>query len=141
MARSRRQKEALALLCLDIDHFKAINDTHGHPFGDAVIVAFSERLKSCIRERDLVARLGGDEFVLLMENPAPESAENVARKLLDIMCEPAIIDGVELVVSASIGLVYSAAPGSARELMDLADRALYAAKAAGRNTFRAAGAA
>ncbi|MEP7155469.1 MAG: diguanylate cyclase [Betaproteobacteria bacterium] len=138
LARSRRQKQALALLCLDIDHFKLINDTHGHPFGDAVIVAFSERLRACIRESDLVARIGGDEFVLLMENPAIESAENVARKLLSIMQEPVAIEGKELVVSASIGLVYSANPESARDLMDLADRALYAAKAAGRNTFRTA---
>ncbi len=137
-ARSRRNGAALALLCLDIDHFKAINDRHGHPVGDAVIVAFARRLESCVREDDLVARLGGDEFVLLIENPAPDSGENIARKLLALMHEPVIVDGITLQVSASIGVASIVQPDSARTLMDLADRALYAAKEAGRNTYRIA---
>ncbi len=138
-ARSRRQGTALALLCLDIDHFKSINDNHGHPVGDEVIVAFAKSLQSCVREDDLVARLGGDEFVLLIENPEPESGENIARKLLTIMREPVIVDDrLALNVSASMGVAYSAHAPSTKALMDLADRALYSAKAAGRNTYRVA---
>ncbi len=138
-ARSRRQGTALALLCLDIDHFKTINDNHGHPVGDEIIVAFANSLQSCVREDDLVARLGGDEFALLIENPEPESGENIARKLLTIMREPVIVDGrLALNVSASIGVAYSAHAPSTKALMDLADQALYSAKAAGRNTYRLA---
>ncbi len=137
-ARSRRHGTALALLCLDIDHFKTINDKHGHPVGDAVIIAFARRLESCVREDDLVARLGGDEFVLLIENPAADSAENIAQKLLAAMREPIMVDGITLQVSASIGVATVAQPESIKALMDLADRALYAAKEAGRNTWRSA---
>ena len=137
-ARSRRQGTALALLCLDIDHFKAINDNHGHPVGDEVIIAFARSLQSCVRGDDLVARLGGDEFVLLIENPSPESGENIARKLLAIMQEPVIVNGLSLNVSVSIGVAYSANTQSTKALMDLADQALYAAKAAGRSTYRTA---
>lgn len=137
-ARSRRHGTALALLCLDIDHFKSINDKHGHPVGDAVIVAFARRLESCIRQDDLVARLGGDEFVLLIENPAADSAENIAQKLLAAMREPVVVDGITLQVSASIGVASVTQPTSIKTLMDLADRALYAAKEAGRNTYRTA---
>ena len=137
LARSRRQGTALALLCVDIDHFKSINDKHGHPVGDAIIVAFAEKLESCVREDDLVARLGGDEFVLLIENPGPESGRNIAEKLLSVLKQPLQVDGSTLGVSASIGVAYSPHASSAKALMDLADQALYAAKRAGRNTYRA----
>ena len=137
LARSRRQGTALALLCVDIDHFKAINDKHGHPVGDAVIVAFAEKLESCVREDDLVARLGGDEFVLLIENPGLESGKNIAEKLLAVLKQPLQVDGSALGVRASIGVAYSPHPSSAKALMDLADQALYAAKRAGRNTYQA----
>ena len=138
LARSRRQATALALLWLDIDHFKSINDQHGHSVGDAVIIAFANRLQSCVREDDLVARLGGDEFILMIENAGEESAVNVARKLLAMMQAPVEIGAVTLHITASIGVVRSLRPQSAKTLMDLADQALYAAKTAGRNTYRVA---
>lgn len=138
LARSRRQSSALAVLCLDIDHFKTINDRYGHPFGDAVIVAFARSLQSCIREDDLVARLGGDEFVIMIEHATTGSAESVAAKLLAILQLPMVIEGTTLPVTGSIGIAYSVQGASARALMDHADQALYAAKAAGRNTCRTA---
>lgn len=135
LARGRRQHEAIALLYLDIDHFKTINDTHGHSVGDAVIKLFAERLGSCIREDDLVARLGGDEFVVLIENPLEDSGETIAKKLLSVMQEPIQIDGVALQVTTSIGVAYCRETPDAKTLMNIADQALYAAKAAGRNTY------
>ena len=136
LARSRRQQEALAILWLDIDQFKLINDTYGHPVGDAVIIEFARRVLGCVRQNDVVARIGGDEFVLLLESPDRESGESVARKLLIAMQDPVMVDGLELHVTTSIGVAYSPQPASTKALMDLADRALYAAKLAGRNTFR-----
>ena len=136
LARSRRHQEALALLWLDIDEFKSINDNYGHPVGDAVIIEFARRVLGCVRQNDLVARIGGDEFVLLLESPERESGESVARKLLVAMQDPVVVDGVALRVTTSIGVAYSPQPASSKALMDLADRALYAAKSAGRNTFR-----
>jgi diguanylate cyclase (GGDEF)-like protein/PAS domain S-box-containing protein len=136
ITRSRRHREPIALLCLDIDHFKAINDVYGHPIGDAVLLEFATRLKTAVREDDLVARLGGDEFVVLIENPGPESPEIVAGKLLAIMREPMITGALTVRISASIGVVHSPYAFSAQVLMSLADKALYAAKAAGRDTYR-----
>ena len=138
LARSRREQQGIALLSLDIDHFKAINDSHGHPVGDAVIVAVAGRLQSCIREDDLVARLGGDEFVVLLGSASADTAEGVARKLLVAMQEPIMAGAITLQVSASIGVVYRPGAVSATLLMSLADQALYRAKAAGRNTYRMA---
>ena len=136
LAHSRRQHEAIALLYLDIDHFKSINDTHGHAVGDEVIAKFAERLNACVREEDLVARLGGDEFVVLVENPTPDSSENIARKLLAAMKQPMQIDEKSFQVTTSIGVAHFAEAPTAETLMSLADRALYAAKAAGRNTYQ-----
>ncbi len=137
LARSRRQNTALALLSLDIDHFKSINDSHGHPAGDAVIKTFAERLRDCVRENDMVARLGGDEFVVLIENAVADTAEKVAQKLLAVMQQPITVADKALQVSASIGVAFSPDTTSTEQLMQLADNALYAAKAAGRNTYRA----
>ena len=136
LARSRRQENGITLLYLDIDNFKTINDTHGHLVGDSVIIAFAERLQSCVRKDDLIARLGGDEFVVLIENPTPESGETMARKLLLLMQQPVHIDEISLPLSASIGVAYCTHTPDAKALMNLADQALYDAKAAGRNTYR-----
>ncbi|MBL8521674.1 MAG: diguanylate cyclase [Betaproteobacteria bacterium] len=136
LARSRRNGAPLAMLVFDIDRFKEINDRRGHLAGDAVIVAFARRLQACVRQVDLVARLGGDEFVLLMENPSPGSGEAVAGKLLAAMSLPLALDFGVLPVTTSIGVAYGTGDLSATELLQRADRALYAAKEAGRNTFR-----
>jgi len=137
LSRAKRQHHALALLCLDIDHFKSINDSRGHPAGDAVIREFAARLRACVREEDLVARLGGDEFAVLIEAPSsPADAQAVAVNLMAVMQQDMDVDAEVIRVTTSIGIAYSHKAAQAERLMALADEALYAAKAAGRNAFR-----
>ena len=141
LARARRQGEGVALLAIDVDHFKAINDNHGHPVGDAVLVEVAGRLLSCVRAGDLVARLGGDEFMVLVANPAADSAETIARHVLAAMREPVELGPhMKLPIGTSIGVAYSSSAVEAKSLLSLVDRALYRAKAAGRNTWRSSGA-
>ena len=137
LARHRRSKRPLALLYLDIDHFKQINDSRGHAVGDAVLQEFAQRLKGCLRVTDFAARLGGDEFVVLVEDvDAPDAPELIARKMIVAMQPAIVVDGKELHVTTSIGIAFSSRISSSRdELLQTADKALYAAKAAGRNTF------
>lgn len=136
LTRLQRHGQPIALLFLDIDHFKAINDEHGHAAGDALLRAFAQRLISTVRSSDLVARVGGDEFVILLEDAAvPEAAERVARNVLEQMQEP-IVEGMSFRVSTSIGIAFATHPLDASDLIVAADTALYAAKAAGRNTYR-----
>ncbi|UXI67745.1 diguanylate cyclase domain-containing protein [Tahibacter amnicola] len=140
IARAQRHAMDLALLYLDIDRFKAINDSRGHLTGDAVIREFAIRLQSCLRTDDLVARLGGDEFVVLIENPSSaDDIESVAKKIVCAMRVPLVIDGSSLQVTTSVGIAYLHAPESAETLLAVADKALYAAKDAGRNDYRLLG--
>ena len=140
LARARRQNEGVALLAIDVDHFKAINDNHGHPAGDAVLVEVAGRLLSCVRAGDLVARLGGDEFMVLLANPAPDSAESIARHVLAAMREPVELGAhMKLPIGTSIGIACASSAVEKQALLSMVDRALYRAKAAGRNTWRAAG--
>jgi diguanylate cyclase (GGDEF)-like protein len=135
--RSRQQGSGLALMYIDIDLFKKVNDGHGHAAGDEVLRVFGERLSACVRTGDLVARMGGDEFVVLVENlSSAASAESIARKLTRAMGESIVVDGTSLRVSASIGIAFSSRPEMAKALMSAADAALYAAKKAGGNTWR-----
>ena len=138
LARSRRTGRPLALMFLDIDHFKSINDSLGHQGGDAVLKEFADRLRASVRVTDTVARLAGDEFVVILEglNVAQE-AEGVAGKIITAMVEPIAVAHVPLNVTTSIGVVVSS-PGEddAGSLMFRADEALYRAKRAGRNTFQ-----
>jgi diguanylate cyclase (GGDEF)-like protein len=136
-ARMRREGRQAALLCLDIDHFKSINDKYGHPVGDAVIIAFSKRLQHCLREVDQLARLGGDEFVILIENAAPGSAETIAEKILAAMQQPITVDGQDLQVGTSIGVAYNRPGITDPDFFKLADQALYEAKKSGRNRLHA----
>ena len=137
IARSRRAGTPLVLMSLDLDRFKAINDTHGHPVGDAVLVAFAQRLSACVYDVDTVARLGGDEFVVLIEDAAtPDIAELIAQKIVNAMRDPVEVDCLELEVATSIGIAFTGDVASGRALIALADKALYDAKAAGRNTYR-----
>lgn len=141
LLRSQRAGTGVALMFLDVDRFKAINDTHGHVVGDQVLERFAERLKGCVRATDTVARLAGDEFVILLEGLGGESEpELVADKIIAAMATPLAIEGgLEIEVSTSMGVAYCA-PGQihvdAAELMARADKALYVAKRAGRNTYR-----
>jgi diguanylate cyclase (GGDEF)-like protein/PAS domain S-box-containing protein len=126
-----------ALLFLDLDHFKQINDRHGHAVGDAVLVEFARRLSASVRGSDLVSRLAGDEFTVLLKDVSSEAdLELVAHKILASMRAPFVVGGRTLQVGASIGAALAGEPGLPPELLtNAADRALYSAKRAGRNTF------
>jgi diguanylate cyclase (GGDEF)-like protein/PAS domain S-box-containing protein len=135
--RSTRAGCGTALLYLDVDHFKQINDRHGHAVGDAVLVEFAQRLRTAVRGSDLVSRLAGDEFtVLLNDVTGAADVELVARKILAAMRQPFALDALVLQVGTSIGAALADQPDPApARLLDTADRALYAAKQAGRGTY------
>lgn len=127
----------LALLALDLDNFKTINDTLGHPAGDAVLINFAQRLRGAVGERDLAARFGGDEFVVVLADAGPDQAEAMCRRLLEIIAEPFDLDGQPYHIGLSIGVSVCATDGKDSEtLFRAADIALYRAKNDGRGTFR-----
>jgi diguanylate cyclase (GGDEF)-like protein/PAS domain S-box-containing protein len=127
-----------AVLCLDLDHFKTINDTLGHAVGDGLLQAVSERLRKATRRSDTVARLGGDEFaVVLREVASAEEAQTLTQRLLDALQAPCEIQGARVAVRTSIGIALAPAHGDSIDaLLNNADLALYAAKSAGRGEFR-----
>ncbi len=142
IARAKRNGCALALMFLDIDRFKTINDTHGHAVGDQVLVEFARRLRDAVRVTDTVARLAGDEFVVLLESPVDEAAAaQVARKIVALVGEtPFVFQELRLAITTSVGVAFHATsdafgPDLGEQLMQRADTALYRAKAAGRNSF------
>ncbi|HEX4854240.1 diguanylate cyclase domain-containing protein [Arenimonas sp.] len=137
LARSARQQVPLALLTMDIDHFKGINDGLGHAAGDEVLREFGRRLAACVRAGDLVARVGGDEFAVLVEGVGSlDSATGFADKLLERMQTPITVEGAARQVGTSIGIAYSHGRADAKALMLAADQALYDAKAAGRGVWK-----
>jgi diguanylate cyclase (GGDEF)-like protein/PAS domain S-box-containing protein len=140
LQRQMRSGKPCALMYLDIDKFKSINDTRGHGAGDCLLRGFAARLTGAVRQTDIVGRLGGDEFVVLAEDLAAEDdACLVAQKIVDAMRLPFDIGDQPLLATASIGVALGdceSAAGGGPALLELADRALYEAKAAGRNTFR-----
>ena len=134
LTRLQRRRRPLAVFFLDLDRFKAINDSFGHASGDALLIAVSRRLRDCVRAEDTVARLGGDEFAVLVENLASESEVRiVADRVKEAFRDPIEIDGRELAVAASIGIALSEEAGAetADDLLRNADLAMYRAKAAG----------
>ena len=136
LARHRRTRRPFALIFLDVDHFKAINDGHGHGAGDAVLKEFAARLQHSLRETDVAARLSGDEFVVILDGlGSRDEAVAVADKLLHAIRVPMAIADKMLHVTVSMGLAWQ--EGSidveAQALMARADRALYRAKEGGRN--------
>ena len=139
LARARRGDRMFALLMLDIDRFKTVNDALGHHAGDALICSVGERLGGMLRKKDVIARLGGDEFAILLgdlrEN---QQAVETAETLLGALKQPFTIAGEDIVVSASIGLVLHPNDGDdAENLLKKVDIAMYRAKAEGRNVCRA----
>jgi len=130
--------EAMAVLCLDLDRFKAVNDTLGHQLGDALLKQVADRLRASLRDADAIARLGGDEFAIVqVGGDQPEQAAALARRLIESLSAPYYVDGHHVVIGTSIGI--SLAPSDGREpdqLLKAADLALYRAKAEGRNAFR-----
>jgi diguanylate cyclase (GGDEF)-like protein/PAS domain S-box-containing protein len=138
IARARRESSRLALMFIDLDRFKIINDTQGHEIGDLLLIEVAKRFKDKLRATDTVARMGGDEFLVLLENVSSESmAADIAADLIRTASEEIEIAGNRVRVGASVGIVLSPDDGiEASELMKHADTAMYAAKTAGRNTFR-----
>jgi diguanylate cyclase (GGDEF)-like protein/PAS domain S-box-containing protein len=134
----RNRNNAVALFLLDLDGFKQINDTYGHPAGDHVLKEVAARLHSVLRKSDLVCRLGGDEFALLVEGPADTlSPPHVADKVLAAVGALIEWDGMPMVVGCSIGIVlYTGSGGNGIDLLTKADEALYAAKHGGKNCYR-----
>ncbi|MGH8508662.1 MAG: diguanylate cyclase domain-containing protein [Gammaproteobacteria bacterium] len=134
---SRRNRQKIAVMFIDLDRFKDINDTLGHEAGDSLLKGVAERLRPEVRESDAVARLGGDEFiVILIDIARPEDAANVARKLLRTLSAPMNLGGTEMVISASIGISLSPEDGSdVKTLLHHADTALYRAKESGKNDY------
>ena len=134
---ARRGRGELAVLFIDLDHFKEVNDTLGHDFGDLLLVEAARRIQACVRETDTVARMGGDEFtVLLTELKSNSQLERILQKILDALAAVFQLRDEQVFVSGSVGVTLY--PVDATEIEDLyknADQALYAAKGAGRNRF------
>ena len=135
---SERDPRCLAVLFLDLDRFKAVNDTLGHAVGDDLLVAVAQKLQALVRQSDTVARLGGDEFVIMLDNPAhQDEVVHIANRIIAVISEPMAFNGQTAQVGTSIGIAMFPADGAtAAELIKSADTALYQAKQAGRNTYR-----
>jgi diguanylate cyclase (GGDEF)-like protein len=133
-----KNHEALAVLCLDIDRFKGVNDTLGHPIGDHLLRATAERLRQCLHEDDIIARLGGDEFVIVQCGASqPNGATALANRMIDAVGAPSELDGHQIVVGLSIGIAIAPNDGTdPHQLLKNADMALYRAKADGRGICR-----
>lgn len=138
LARAERERHMAALLFIDLDHFKAVNDTLGHPVGDRLLQAAAGRLQHCLRSGDSVARLGGDEFVICLPHVrSGDDAALVAAKVVEALSHTFVVDGNELQIGSSVGVaLYPAAGSNAPMMMRAADVAMYHAKEMGRNNFQ-----
>ncbi|AGX88686.1 EAL domain-containing protein [Candidatus Symbiobacter mobilis] len=136
MAQSQRRKLELAVVYIDLDGFKAINDQRGHQAGDQLLITVADRMKLVLREGDTLARLGGDEFVALLTDLSDRSGcESLTARLLQVAAEPVLLDGVTLQVTASVGVTFFPQPEDvdADQLLRQADQAMYQAKLSGKN--------
>ena len=135
---AERQGSSFAVLACDLDRFKTINDTRGHPAGDALLCTVADRLSAVVRDGDIVARLGGDEFAIILRRlDHPETAKVIAGRAIEALGQPVDLDGYHVTVGVSVGVAIGLQDGSdADTLFKNADIALYQAKAAGRNTCR-----
>ncbi len=138
MTQCARRAQSLAVAYLDLDGFKAINDTHGHATGDQVLVALAERMRHALREGDTLSRFGGDEFVVVLPDVGDgDGLHAVLQRLLQAAAEPVVVDAQPLQVSASIGVtVYPQDMADADQLLRHADQAMYLAKQSGKNRFQ-----
>jgi len=138
LAHAKRQQTPVAVMFLDLDRFKYVNDTLGHSLGDDLLRAVAARLRTVLREGDTIARMGGDEFtVLLADLASPTDAAKIAQKLLDTIAHPIRVEGHELFATTSIGIaLYPSDGNSAEELLQNADSAMYRAKEHGRNSYQ-----
>ncbi|MBF0628430.1 MAG: diguanylate cyclase [Magnetococcales bacterium] len=139
LARSRRHNRAMAVMFMDLDRFKAVNDSFGHDVGDLLLIETAERIRRCLRENDVVARLGGDEFTVILgdETLIPDSIGIVAQKIIDELAVPFHLHDHECLIGASIGISLFPNDGErAEDLLKKADTALYAVKKSGRNHYQ-----
>ncbi|HEY0190765.1 MAG TPA: GGDEF domain-containing response regulator [Kofleriaceae bacterium] len=146
LAKASRRRVAFAVLFIDLDRFKAINDSCGHAAGDIVLCEIAERMRQATRPTDVVARLGGDEFAVFLDDLWPDARPlEVAERILDALARPIAVPGREVTVTASIGLacypeIAGSVAGSVDEILKAADSAMYVAKGHGRNNIQAYGA-
>jgi len=133
-----KRGECVAILCLDLDQFKSVNDTLGHPIGDELLKLVADRLRGCTREPDTIARLGGDEFAIIMTQMSePSDAAILARRIRESIIRPYQVDGHQIITDISIGVSIAPIDGMESDiLLKNADMALYGAKADGRGTYR-----
>lgn len=138
IARADRNQARVALLFIDLDRFKPINDTYGHPAGDQVLIELARRMRAVVRESDTVARLGGDEFVVVLaDERSMANIDEVAERLMEVFNEPLEYQGRRLIAGASMGIaIYPDHADSPQALLARADAAMYAAKQAGRGGYR-----
>jgi len=141
MGRSQRARTRIALMVLDLDGFKRINDAHGHEAGDVVLRTLADRFTATLRRNDTLARLGGDEFVLLASDlggtgeDAEQAARAIAAKCIAAAARPVVVDGIVSTLGVSIGIALCDGPCDPDRLMDAADQAMYEAKQAGRGRY------
>lgn len=135
---AKRNQRSIALLYVDLDGFKQVNDKLGHHIGDLLLVKVAERLRLCARESDTLARLGGDEFTMILNDTHErEAVAMVAKKIIESIAEPFDLDGHAVRIGVSIGIAsYPGDTETVGALLIVADKAMYAAKAAGKNTYR-----
>jgi diguanylate cyclase (GGDEF)-like protein len=133
-----KRGQSFAVHCIDLDKFKIINDTLGHPVGDELLRAVSSRLRDCLQASDFVARLGGDEFAIVQSDvERPEDCTNLARRIIDVVSAPYILESHHLVIGASIGIaIASGKEADPDQLLKNADLAMYRAKSDGRGAYR-----
>ncbi len=137
LAKTRRNKKTFALMFLDLDHFKDINDTMGHNVGDLLLKSVARRLESRVRDNDLVARMGGDEFAIFLDDCSPDDAAHIAVNILDILSPFHWLDGKEVFITSSIGIAMCPEAGDDPEsICKSADTAMYHAKEMGRNNYQ-----
>ena len=141
MILARRRSFCVAVLYIDLDGFKQVNDQHGHAAGDVLLVALSKRMKEALRQVDTLARIGGDEFAAVLSDvKSLQACEPLLHRLLQACSTPVAIGDQQAQVSASIGVaIYPDHDVSPEELLNHADRAMYRAKQAGKNQYRAFG--
>ena len=133
-----REQRSMAVLFLDLDRFKFVNDNFGHDIGDDLLKSVAQKLQALVRHSDTVARLGGDEFVIKLNNPANgEEVAHIAERIVTVINEPMVFGGKTVQVGTSIGIALYPTDGETpAELIRNADTALYAAKSSGKNTYR-----
>ncbi len=133
---AQRNEAGLAVLCLDLDRFKAVNDTLGHTAGDELLMAVAQRMRDCARGGDVIGRLGGDEFAVILSGSDLDGAGTAATRMLEVIRQPYNLNGEIAHIGASIGIaIYPTDGATAEKLLNNADTALYKAKAEGRNTW------